>query len=47
MVSVVIVVNRKWTAVKFYLFMKFDVLINDDEPENLDHLEFDAFIAYR
>ncbi len=43
----VIVINRKWEAIKFYLFMKFNVLINDDEPENVDEFDFDAFIIYR
>ncbi len=42
-----IAINRKWEAIKFFLFMKFDILTNDDEPEHVDDLEFDAFIAYR
>ncbi len=43
----VIAINRKWEAIKFLLFMKFKILTNDDEPENVDEMEFDAFIAYR
>ncbi len=46
-IIVVIVINRKWNAIKFLLFTRFNVLINDDEPENVDELEFDAFILYR
>ncbi len=42
-----IVINRKWEVIKFLLYMKFDILTNDDQPENMDELEFDAFIAYR
>ncbi len=45
-IIVVIVINRKWEAIKFLCFNRFNVLINDDEPENLDELEFDAFIIY-
>ncbi len=46
-VAVIFVINRKWEAIKFLLFMRFNVLVNDDEPENVADLEFDAFIAYR
>ena len=42
-----IAINRKWEAIKFLCFMKFDILLNDDNPENVDEMEFDAFIAYR
>ena len=31
-----IVVNRKWETIKFFMFMHFDILPNDDDPENLD-----------
>ncbi len=47
LVVTAIVINRKWEAIKFFLFMRFQVLFNDDEPEILDEMEFDAFIAYR
>ncbi len=47
LVIVVIVINQKWEAIKFFLFMNYGVLLKDDEPENLDELEFDAFVAYR
>ncbi len=45
--TTIIVTNRKWEAIKFLLFMKFDILTNDDEPENVEELQFDAFITYR
>ncbi len=45
--AVAIFINRKWDTIKFILFMKFDVLFKDDPPENLDEMEFDAFVAYR
>ncbi len=41
------VINRKWEAIKFLCFNRFNVLINDDEPENVEVLEYDAFIIYR
>ncbi len=43
----VVVINRKWEAIKFWLFMHNGVLLRDDEPENIDDLEFDAFVIYR
>ncbi len=46
-VFLMIYVNRKWEAIKFDMFMKFNILINDDEPENVNEMEFDAFVAYR
>ncbi len=42
-----IAINRKWEAIKFRCFMKFNILLNDDKPENVAEMEFDAFIAYR
>ncbi len=44
---VIIGINRKWEAIKFFLFMRFNVLVNDDTPEDVDNLEFDAFVTYR
>ncbi len=43
----VVVTNRKWGAIKFLCFERFNVLFNDDEPENVEVLEYDAFIIYR
>ena len=42
----IIVINRKWEAIKFFMFMRFNILPNDG-PENLYEMEFDAFVAYR
>lgn len=42
-----IILSRKWEAIKFYLFMKFNFLTNDDEPCDPDDTPFDALIAYR
>ncbi len=47
LMTTVIIMNRKWNAIKFLLFFRFNVLINDDEPENVDELEYDAFVIYR
>ena len=46
-VVIFVVINRKWEAIKFYMFMRFNILPNDDGPEDLDEMEFDAFVAYR
>ena len=46
-IAVIIIINRKWEAIKFRMFIKYNILINDDGPENLDEMEFDAFITYR
>ncbi len=43
----IVVINRKWEVIKFLLFMKFNVLINDDTPDDVNDLEFDAFVIYR
>lgn len=44
---VIIVISKKLETIKFLMFMKFNILINDDEPENVDEFDFDAFIIYR
>ncbi len=46
-IVVIIVINRKWEAVKFFLFMRFNVSVNDDLPENVEDFEFDAFVSFR
>ena len=46
-IAVIIIINRKWEAIKFCMFIKYNILINDDGPENLDEMEFDAFVTYR
>ncbi len=46
-VFTIIVVNRKWDALKFFIFMRFNVLINDDAPEDMKEMEYDAFVIYR
>ncbi len=46
LIIIVIVINRKWKAMKQILFFRFNILVNDDEPENVNELEFDAFVIY-
>ena len=46
-VIIIIILNRKWEAIRFFMFMHFDILPNDDAAENLDDMEFDAFVTYR
>ena len=46
-VVIIVIINRKWEAIKFFMYMRFDILPNDDGPEDLDDMEFDAFVAYR
>ena len=43
----IIILNRKWETIKFYLFVHFNVLTNDDGKGNLDIMKFDGFITYR
>ena len=44
-VIIVIILHRKWETIKFFVY--FNVLPNDDEPENLDEMDFDAFVTCR
>ena len=46
-IAMIIIINRKWEAIKFLMFIKYNILTNDDGPENLNEMEFDAFITYR
>ena len=46
-VVIIIIINRKWDAIRFFMFMHFDIVPNNDGPENLDEMDFDAFITYR
>ena len=46
-IVVIIILNRKWEAIRFFMFIHFDILPNNDGQENLDEMEFDAFVTYR
>ena len=46
-VVVIIILNRKWETIKFFMFMHFDILPNNDGPEILEEMEFDASVTYR
>ena len=46
-IVIIIVLNRKWDAIKFLLYIRFNILVNDDGPEKLDEIDFDAFVTYR
>ena len=46
-IIVALVLHRKWNMIKFYIFIHFNILTNDDGPENLDDMKFDAFVSYR
>ena len=46
-VVIIIILNRKWEAIRFFMFMHFNILPNNDGPENLYEMEFDAFVTYR
>ena len=44
----VIVLNKKCREMaKYQLFMRFDILTNDDGEENIENMKYDAFITYR
>ena len=46
-VVIIIIINRKWEAIRFFMFVNFDILPKDDGQENLEEMEFDAFVTYR
>ena len=46
-IVVVIILTRKWEAIRFYLFMHFNILIKDNHVENINDMDFDAYVAYR
>ena len=46
-IVMIIVITKMWERIKFFMFMHFNILPNDDGPENLDEIEFDAFVTYR
>ena len=43
----IVIINRKWETIKFCMFIQYGILPNDDGPENLDEMDFDAFVTYR
>ena len=46
-VIITIVLQRKWETIRFFMFMHFDILANNDGPENLENIDFDAYVTYR
>ncbi len=46
-IMVIITANHNWELIKFYCYMKFNILTNDDGPEDLTQMDFDAFISFR
>ena len=48
-ITVLIVITAKYMdAIKFLIYLKFDVLIgSDDVTEDINAMEFDAFVTYR
>ncbi len=46
-VIAIIVIARRWTVVKFWMFMHFDILDkNDDDLDKLDGIKFDGLLSY-
>ena len=43
-VAAIIVVNRKWTLIKFHFYAHFT---NDDDSQDLSQMKYDAFIICR
>ena len=43
-ILVTVVVNRKWTFIKFHFYAHF---ANDDDFQDLSEMKFDAFVSYR
>lgn len=47
-VALMIMINRKWDTISFFMFLHFDILSkSDDELEKLDAMDFDGFVTYR
>ena len=46
--STLLLINRYVDALRFQLFLKFDILTGkDDDQENLDDFDFDLFVSHR
>ncbi len=46
-VITIVAIARRWNAVKFWLYMHFDILDkNDDDLDKLDGIQFDALLSY-
>ncbi len=46
-VLVTIIIHRKWNAVRWIIYKNFDKLLGDpDRNEDLENMEFDAFLSY-
>ncbi len=46
-VIVILTIFRYLDVIKFKLFDKFNIRINEDQTENIEHMKFDALVAYR
>ena len=44
LVVVAVVVNRKWTLIKFRFYARFT---NNDDSQDLTLMKYDAFVSYR
>ena len=46
--STLLLINRYVDALRFQLFLKFDILTGkDDDQKNLDDFDFDLFVSHR
>ncbi len=46
-VIVIIIIHRKWNAVRWIIYKNFDKLLGDlDRNENIENMEFDSFLSY-
>ena len=43
-IIVVVIVNRKWTLIKFHYYTRFT---NDDDSQDLSLMKYDGFVSYR
>ena len=43
-IVVAVVVNRKWTLIKFHYYARFT---NDDDFQDFSPMIYDAFVSYR
>ena len=46
-VIITIIIHRKWNAVRWIIYKNFDKLLGDpDRNENIENMEFDAFLSF-
>ena len=46
-VIIAIIIHRKWNAIRWIIYKNFDKILGDpDRKEDIENIEFDAFLSY-